>query len=234
MTSRRKFIIQGSLAAGAMLALKQVKALGNLGSPFYGTGLRDNKLFFIHTAGIPAEHSDPIARYITRIQDKHPGTIVLRTSEAEAVNQDGYRFDAQICNSHTPEATPGNYQVLTRGNIRTGLISVHPGKHGIIRQVNELAGFLRKEKKCSFVVCLSQLGYKQARGLDDLTLAAQTCQVDFILGGHKDNFTTHPVVALNQFDREVIIQSSTPGPDKLGTIEIDLDENGNKKFVRFP
>ena len=45
--------------------------------------------------------------------------------------------------------------------------------------VNELAGYLRNEKKCDLVICLSHLGYEE-----DKDLASQIRNVDLIVGGH--------------------------------------------------
>ncbi len=45
--------------------------------------------------------------------------------------------------------------------------------------VNELAGYLKEEKGCDYVICLSHLGYTQ-----DRKLAGQVRNVDLIVGGH--------------------------------------------------
>lgn len=45
--------------------------------------------------------------------------------------------------------------------------------------VNRLAAYLKNERKCDLVICLSHLGYKE-----DRWLASQTRNVDVIVGGH--------------------------------------------------
>ncbi len=48
-----------------------------------------------------------------------------------------------------------------------------------VTAVNDLAGYLKKEKKCDMVICLSHLGYEE-----DKDLASQIRNVDLIVGGH--------------------------------------------------
>lgn len=45
--------------------------------------------------------------------------------------------------------------------------------------VNEYAAYLRNDRKCDLVLCLSHLGY-----VEDKELAAMISNVDFIIGGH--------------------------------------------------
>jgi 2',3'-cyclic-nucleotide 2'-phosphodiesterase (5'-nucleotidase family) len=83
------------------------------------------------------------------------------------------------------------------------------------------------------VVCLSQLGYKNKRTPDDCKLAKGSTDLDMIIGGHKENFHQHPIVALNSNNAEVIIHSASGNSFALGKIEISFDELGKKNQVSF-
>ena len=123
------------------------------------------------------------------------------------------------------------YKILKRGSVTTGIISAVPGESNVIDNVNRLAAYLKKEKKCTVVVCLSQLGYKNNDATDDLTMAKYSEHIDIIVGGHTKNFHQHPVIALNKNNAEVIIQASSSTTYTCGQIEIDFDSRGLKRQV---
>lgn len=51
------------------------------------------------------------------------------------------------------------------------IISADPGEGDIIQKINRLSVFLKKEKNCDLVVCLSRLGFKNKNTPDDIFLA---------------------------------------------------------------
>ena len=83
------------------------------------------------------------------------------------------------------------------------------------------------------VVCLSQLGYKSANGLNDVELAAASTHVDIIIGGHAENFCSHPVIAQNRNKEEVIINHAATNGLALRKIEMGFDKLGKKNNVAF-
>ena len=103
----------------------------------------------------------------------------------------------------------------------------------MIEKVINLSAYLKKEKNCSVVVCLSQLGYRNKNTPDDITLAKKSTHIDIIIGGHANNFQVNPVIALNNSNCEVIIHAAAGDPTAVGKIEIDFDEKGQKKYVSF-
>ena len=233
MTSRRKFLIQGSLATTAMLALKPFNALAGISSPFTGLANHSGKLVFLHTAAINNTGSNQLIQYITRIKNKNAGAILLKAGQISQDETSTLTYDASINGCNDSSAISGDYKIITKGNIKTGFISARPGDGNVIEKVITLSAYLKKEKNCSVVVCLSQLGYKNKNTPDDITLAKKSTHIDIIIGGHADNFQANPVIALNNCNCEVIIHAAAGDPTALGKIEIDFDEKGQKKYVSF-
>ena len=232
MTSRRKFLIQGSLATTAMLALKPFNALAGISSPFTGLANHSGKLVFLHTAGINTS-SNQALQYITNVKNKHAGAILLKAGQTSQDETSTLTYDASINGSNDSSAISGDYKIITKNNIKTGFISAKPGDSDVIEKVINLSAYLKKEKNCSVVVCLSQLGYRNKNTPDDITLAKKSTHIDIIIGGHANNFQVNPVIALNNSNCEVIIHAAAGDPTAVGKIEIDFDEKGQKKYVSF-
>ena len=85
------------------------------------------------------------------------------------------------------------YVILRKAGKKIGIIGLLTDIHEVVdvklvadltyldpvSVVNPLAEFLKKEKKCDLVICLSHLGYDE-----DMDLAADLSNVDLIVGGH--------------------------------------------------
>lgn len=232
MTSRRKFLIQGGLATTAMLALKPFNALAGISSPFTGLSNGSGKLIFLHTAGINTGNNQVI-QYIANIKNKNAGAILLKAGQTSQEGKSTLTYDASINGCNESSAITGDYKIITKGNIKTGLISAKPGDGDVIEKVTALSAYLKKEKNCSVVVCLSELGYKNKNTPDDITLAKKSTHLDIIIGGNADNFNLNPVIVLNSCNSEVIIDAACGNPTAFGKIEIDFDNRGQKKYLNF-
>src|SRR6186997_3084415 len=77
MHTRRKFLIQGSLATTAVLALKPFNAIANL----TGTGNSGAKLVFLHTADFDPRHEQQLIQYITTVKNNHTNAILLKAGQ---------------------------------------------------------------------------------------------------------------------------------------------------------
>jgi hypothetical protein len=232
MTSRRKFLIQGSLATTAMLALKPLNAIAGISSPLTSLTNSSGKLVFLHTAGNTGSNHQLI-QYITSIKNKNSGAILLKACATSQDESSTLAYDASINGGNDSSAISDDYKIIVKGNIKTGLISAKPGDSNVVEKVNTLSAYLKKVKNCSVVVCLSQLGYKNKNTTDDITLAKKSTHLDIIIGGHADNFQANPVIALNSSNREVIIHAAAGDPAIVSKIEIDFDEKGRKNHVSF-
>ena len=70
--------------------------------------------------------------------------------------------------------------------------------------VNHYADFLKNEKKCDEVICLTHLGY-EGDFYTDQDLATQTRNVDYIVGGHSHTFLDEPQIRTGLDGRPVVI-----------------------------
>lgn len=233
MKSRRNFLIQSTLATTAMIVLKPLTTFAEATSRF--TGITDSygKLVLLHTANIRPEMDKKVFEYLNNIKNKNSNAILLNTCNDLKSNSSALVFDASVQGSNDLSAITGEYKIIQKGNLRTGLISAKPGESDVVERINSLAAFLKKEKKCTLVVCLSQLGYKNNNSIDDISLAKKSNDLDIIIGGHADNFHKHPVVLLNNNNSEVIIHSAAGDFNSMGKIEIDFDNQGRKKQISF-
>ena len=83
--------------------------------------------------------------------------------------------------------------------------------------VNKLAGYLKDEKDCDMVICLSHLGYGH-----DRDLAEATRNVDVIVGGHSHTLL-HKKQAVKDLDgKEVIIVQNWKWGLNCGHLSIDF------------
>ena len=233
MNTRRKFLIQGSMATTAMLALKPFNVIANAASPFTGLSMSYDKLVFLHTASLNPNSDRQVIRYIKDIKNSNANAILLKAGQDTGDETGQLDYDVTINGDNVFSVMTGDYKIINKGNIRTGIISAKPGDGDVIQKVNTLSAYLKKEKKCKVVVCLSQLGYKNRNTPDDITLANKSTHLDIIIGGNTKNFREHPMIALNSNNGEVIIHSASGKPAVFGKIEIDFNEKGQKKNISF-
>ena len=233
MKSRRYFLIQGGLATTAMLALKPLSAFARITSTFTGISSSNNKLAFLHTANLNFQTNKKVIQFIKDNKYKNANTILLNAGKDIRDETGSLTYDASINGKNELSVISGEYKIINKGNIRTGIISAKPEENNVIQKIKTLSNYLKKEKNCTVVVCLSQLGYKNKNTPDDITLANKSTHLDIIIGGHSENFPANPVIALNSNSGEVIIHSASGDTTAFGKIEIDFDEQGRKKYISF-
>lgn len=137
------------------------------------------------------------------------------------------------------------YKIVRKGTIKIGIVGAGIDMKGLapvsgsvqyndpLKEVTTIATMLKQEEKCQLVVCLSHLGYKNKNAIDDITLAAQSKNIDIIIGGHSHTFMQAPQIVLNKHQQEVIINHAAYGGTVLGTMTISFDEHGIKSKVSF-
>jgi 5'-nucleotidase len=87
---------------------------------------------------------------------------------------------------------------------------------------------LKEEKKCHYVICLSHLGYNYDAKVCDTRLAAQTKNVDLILGGHSHTFLDQPVPFKNLEGKDVLVAQTGFAGLRLGRIDVLFDRIRSK------
>ncbi|MBK7956962.1 MAG: metallophosphatase [Bacteroidetes bacterium] len=132
------------------------------------------------------------------------------------------------------------YKIISKGNIKIGIIAVGIELKGLvpdklfgniryedpIAYANATAKFLKEEKKCDLVICLSHLGYKyDARKISDIILAKESKNIDIILGGHTHTFLNEPQEQKNAAEKVVLVNQVGFGGIILGRIDVFFDKN---------
>ena len=137
------------------------------------------------------------------------------------------------------EGLTKKYLILKRNGLKVGIIGLtispvdlvakknYTGMKYLdpVESANRMAAFLKKEKKCDLVICLSHLGYYPAEDhLGDITLAKKSRNIDFILGGHTHTFLLRPDRQTNLDGKEVIIQQTGAYGINTGRLDVVVEK----------
>jgi len=137
------------------------------------------------------------------------------------------------------EGLTKKYLILKRGGLKVGIIGLTINPEGLvakknyegvkyldpIESANQTAAFLKKEKKCDLVICLSHLGYYPAEDrVGDITLAKKSRNIDIILGGHTHTFLRQPDRRTNLDGKEVVIQQTGAYGINVGRVDVELEK----------
>ncbi len=89
-----------------------------------------------------------------------------------------------------------------------------------IEIAQDMTRFLKNEKKCDLIICLSHLGYKYNNNkVSDLVLASKTKNIDLIIGGHTHTFLDKPTLVKNLDGNEVLVNQVGCFGINLGRID---------------
>lgn len=141
------------------------------------------------------------------------------------------------------------YKIFNKNGIRVGVFGVGINLDGLVgkKQYKETkyldpvdiaqhySEFLKKDKKCEVVICLSHLGYKykESHLISDVTLASQTENIDLILGGHTHTFLPEPQSYTNRAGKSVLINQVGFAGLLLGRIDFFLDKQKNIQRISW-
>ena len=130
------------------------------------------------------------------------------------------------------------YHIFHKAGIKIGVFGIGIALKGLvpmdkygntryldpISTANKIASEL-KSKGCDLVICLSHLGfeYENKSINSDRKLAAETQNIDIILGGHTHTFFDKPLVLKNSKNKDVLINQVGWGGVYLGRIDIDVE-----------
>lgn len=231
MNTRRKFLLSGGMATTALLTAKPFKSLAGIMNPLAGVSFDEKKLLLIHTA----DHNDitysELVNDIRNLKNGSSNLMLVHAGENNQAITGSLKYDAACTAGECVSAATSNYRILHKGNIKIGLITAISGKKETAKNINTTAAYLKNEKNCQLVICLSQLGFKNKTSLDDQKLAARSSHLDIIISGKADNHPVLPVIAQNKHKAEVIIHSDSGKGFSFGNIEIAFDEMKNKNFI---
>lgn len=140
------------------------------------------------------------------------------------------------------------YKIFDKDGIRIGIFGVGIDLNGLVgkKQYQETvyndpvsvaqhySNFLKNEKKCDLVICLSHLGYEfDDSKICDVKLAPQTENIDLILGGHTHTFLPEPQSYTNQQGKNVLINQVGWAGLLLGRIDFYFDKNKKIKNIAW-
>ena len=142
------------------------------------------------------------------------------------------------------------YRIFVKNGIRVGIFAVGIELNGLVGKKNyketvyqdpievaqHYADFLRNEKKCDFVICLSHIGFDytdEPSKISDKHLAAKTSGIDLILGGHTHTFLKEPLVFRNKNDKNVIVNQVGWAGILLGRLDFFFDKNKAVKNISW-
>ena len=128
------------------------------------------------------------------------------------------------------------YVIIKRGGYKIGVIGATVRLNGVVaaqnlagmkylnalEEINRWAGYLKKEKRCDLVILLSHCGYDGGsdENPSDQIIAAKTCNIDFIIGGHSHTFLKEPLEVENlDGDLVPIVQAGCKGIE-IGELKI--------------
>ena len=128
--------------------------------------------------------------------------------------------------------------VFQRGDLKIGVFGVGVELEGLVDPTlyletryidpvaiaNQQAAKLKNERGCHLVICLSHLGYEYAtEKVSDRVLAAESTDIDIIIGGHTHTLLPKPIKVANKNDAEVTIAQVGWAGTRLGRIDVEFD-----------
>lgn len=131
-------------------------------------------------------------------------------------------------------------KTFEKGGIKVGVYALGVELDGLVSKKNyqetkyldpvkkaiEMELFLKKEKHCDLVVCLSHLGFKyQEEKVSDQDIARETSYTDLIIGGHTHTFLNDAVRLENKKNNEVIVNQVGFGALVMGQVDFVFDKS---------
>ena len=156
-----------------------------------------------------------------------------------------YDFKNTILDGETEK-----YKIFNKNGIKVGIFGVGIQLEGLVGKkdygeteyldpieiAQHYSDFLRNDKKCDMVICLSHIGYDykdDPKKISDKLLAANTAGIDLILGGHTHTFLPEPQSFINKNGKNVLVNQVGWAGLLLGKITFYFDKNKNVKNISW-
>ena len=139
------------------------------------------------------------------------------------------------------------YTIFHRGPLKIGVFGLGIQLHGLVPAENygriwyndplvtakEIVHKLKKKHGCDMVICLSHLGYHyESNKISDTVLAAETADIDLIIGGHTHTFLPEPVRLKNKVGKDVLVNQVGWGGLRLGRIDFVFNHKNGLKNTK--
>lgn len=143
-----------------------------------------------------------------------------------------------------------DYKIFTKQGIKIGVFGLGIELDGLVGKkqyaetkyldpveiANHYGKFLKNEKKCDLVVCISHLGYQfrdNPNRICDVNLASKTENIDLILGGHTHTFLPEPQKYTNSAGKSVLVNQVGWAGLLLGKIDFFFDNQKNIQHIAW-
>ena len=149
---------------------------------------------------------------------------------------------------HTPmKDLTQPYHIFTKGKFTVGVFGlgvelkglVDPKMYGntayepAVKTAKKVSNYLRHQKECNLIICLSHLGLKyETNQVSDMVLAEHCSEIDIILGGHTHDFIESPIEIQSKNGQNTYISQVGWAGIKLGRIDVYLNSATNKPLVK--
>jgi 5'-nucleotidase len=150
-----------------------------------------------------------------------------------------YDFSDTILNGRFPR-----WKIFRKAGINVGVYGLGIELNGLVSPVQkgntafldpiktalEMESFLKNEKECDLVICISHLGlrYRENR-ISDVILAEETYHTDLIVGGHTHSFLESPLTLKNKKGQPIVVNQAWWGGLVLGKVDFIFERRGKKK-----
>ena len=138
--------------------------------------------------------------------------------------------------------------ILKKAGLKIGITGVGVDLEGLVPYANykgiqyynpieraeHQAKYLKKERGCDMVICLSHLGFEyETNKASDKILAAGSEHIDLIIGGHTHTFLEKPIQIANSIGKPVTINQVGWAGLRLGRIDYTFSSCNNVKNQGF-
>jgi len=137
------------------------------------------------------------------------------------------------------------YKTFKKAGIKIGVFGLGIELEGLVDKKNykeivykspvetaqEMTRILKTQEKCDLIICLSHIGYdykNDQNRISDLKLAAQTKDIDLIIGGHTHTFLDKPTIVKNLDGIDTLVNQVGCYGINLGRIDFYFDKDKNK------
>lgn len=137
------------------------------------------------------------------------------------------------------------YKTFKKDGIKIGIFGLGIELEGLVDKKNyketvykspvetaqEMTRILKMQEKCDLIICLSHIGYDyktDPNRISDLKLAAQTKDIDLIIGGHTHTFLDKPTIIKNLDGIDTLVNQVGCYGINLGRIDFYFDKDKNK------
>lgn len=154
-----------------------------------------------------------------------------------------YDFSNTILHGHVKP-----YKTFVKDGIKIGVFGLGVELNGLVDKkmyqetiyndptetAQEMTRILKKDEKCDLIICLSHIGYQYKNQPDkicDLKLAAQTRDIDLIIGGHTHTFLEKPTIVKNLDGIDTLVNQVGCYGINLGRIDFYFDDDKSKSHT---